>query len=194
MRAALAVIVAVLLSSCASAPATPQRAASPPAAPSPAPPPAEPAPATAPDGPVHVLAPLEPGAETSSFGSGGVGLAIGSGPIGNASPGVGLGVAPQGPGHLDRDVIRRVVQRHVPDVRDCYEDALVASPGLQGRVAVRFVIGVAGRVRSAVVAESTVGSQVVEDCIAGEVATWRFPQPEGGEVVVSYPFILRSDD
>jgi hypothetical protein len=32
----------------------------------------------------------------------------------------------------------------------------------------------------------------VEQCIAGAVRRWEFPKPEGGIVIVSYPFVLKA--
>lgn len=96
-------------------------------------------------------------------------------------------------GGLSREAIRRVVRRHLNEVRFCYEQALQSRPDIEGRVAVRFFIAPSGAVQAAVVGQSTVGNQRVEHCIVNSVRRWTFPQPDNGGVVsVTYPFLLTS--
>jgi hypothetical protein len=95
-------------------------------------------------------------------------------------------------GSLSKEVIRRTVQLHLNEVRHCYEQGLNARPDLQGRVAVKFVIGASGAVTIATRADSDVGERGVESCIVDAVGRWTFPAPEGGGIViVTYPFVLQ---
>jgi TonB family protein len=144
-----------------------------------------------------------------------VGGLIGSGPIGThggcrgARCGGGTGIGdgtmlpdreplrpvigtpnPAVTGSLAADAIRRVVRRHLGEVRFCYEQALPAQPDLAGTVSVRFVITPAGGVAASTVAGSTLGSARVESCVASAVRRWTFPQPDNGTVAVTYPFTL----
>ena len=94
-------------------------------------------------------------------------------------------------GSLDREIIRRVVRRHVNEVRVCYERVLATKPGLSGRVNTHFVITATGAVQGASVANSTLGDVSVETCITQAVGRWQFPSPGGGGIVmVNYPFIF----
>lgn len=94
-------------------------------------------------------------------------------------------------GSLDRDIIRRVVQRHVDEIRDCYNAGLTKDPELEGRVTIDFIIGGEGRINSAVVHESTLKDLAVPKCIVKAVEEWVFPEPSGGSTVtVRYPFNL----
>jgi TonB family protein len=94
-------------------------------------------------------------------------------------------------GSLSKEVIRRIIHRHINEVRFCYEQELNQRPDLQGRVAVKFIIAPTGAVQTAAVESSTVGNAKVEGCIAAAVRRWTFPSPEGGGiVVVTYPFVL----
>ena len=96
-------------------------------------------------------------------------------------------------GSLSREVIRRVIQRHINEVRFCYEQELNQRPDLEGRVTVSFIISPTGAVQSSAVASSTLRNQTVETCVAGAVRRWTFPAPDGGGiVVVNYPFMLQS--
>lgn len=98
-------------------------------------------------------------------------------------------------GALPSEVVRRVVMRHVAEVRYCYERGLMVTPTLEGRVIVRFVISPAGSVLSSTIAESTLATPLVEQCVATAVRRWMFPSPEGGGIVtVSYPFTFRTPE
>lgn len=95
-------------------------------------------------------------------------------------------------GALDPDIIRRVVREHSPQVRYCYEKELNVSPGLSGKIAVRWMIGPDGKVTSASITDSSMNSAAVEACLKNRVMTWRFPSPRGGgSVVVNYPFLFK---
>ncbi|HJL19197.1 MAG TPA: AgmX/PglI C-terminal domain-containing protein [Sandaracinaceae bacterium LLY-WYZ-13_1] len=96
-------------------------------------------------------------------------------------------------GSLSREVIRRVIRRHINEVRFCYEQELNARPDLEGRVLVSFIISATGAVQSATVGNSTINNARVEGCITQAVRRWTFPAPDGGGVVgVNYPFVLSS--
>ncbi len=97
-------------------------------------------------------------------------------------------------GSLSREVIRRVVRRHINEVRFCYEQVLAERPNLSGRVTVAFVISSNGSVQGASVTSTTLANARVEGCISQAVRRWTFPTPDGGgAVVVSYPFSLECE-
>lgn len=96
-------------------------------------------------------------------------------------------------GSLSREVIRRVIRRHINEVRFCYEQELAQRPDLSGRVTVSFMISATGAVQMANVQNTTLGNARVEGCIAQAVRRWTFPAPDGGgAVLVNYPFVLES--
>ncbi|MEM9069476.1 MAG: AgmX/PglI C-terminal domain-containing protein [Myxococcota bacterium] len=96
-------------------------------------------------------------------------------------------------GSLSKEVIRRVIRRHINEVKFCYEQELNARPDLEGRVTVRFIISPTGAVQTAMVQASTLGNQRVEGCITQAVRRWTFPAPDGGGIViVNYPFMLQA--
>ena len=61
-------------------------------------------------------------------------------------------------GSLSKEVIRRVIQRHINEVRFCYEQELNSRPDLAGRVQVKFIISPSGAVQAANVESSTLGA------------------------------------
>ena len=96
-------------------------------------------------------------------------------------------------GSLDKEIIRRIIRRHINEVKYCYSVELQANPNLYGRVVVQFTIAATGQVVVSKVQSSTLNNGKVESCIAQAVRRWLFPKPKGGGIViVSYPFVLKS--
>ena len=94
-------------------------------------------------------------------------------------------------GTLDKEIIRRIVRRHLNEVRFCYTQALAARPALEGRLVVQFTIAPTGKVLASALGSSTLGAPVVESCVVQAVKRWDFPEPQGGGLaIVSYPFQL----
>jgi hypothetical protein len=92
---------------------------------------------------------------------------------------------------LDKEIVRRIVHQHRPEVRFCYEKQLLLHASISGRVVTQFTIASSGRVLSSMVTESSVHDHDVEQCIAQAVRRWEFPQ-SGQTSIVTYPFILQS--
>jgi TonB family protein len=131
------------------------------------------------------------------FGPGGPG-GHGRGPRGPAlgpyrakAPTTELGRVEVNAGNMDREVIRRVIRSHMPEVKFCYERALMGNKDLQGRVQVKFMIGATGKVAASVVELSTLHNQTTEQCVAEAVRRWEFPKPPAGIVSVTYPFVFK---
>jgi len=94
-------------------------------------------------------------------------------------------------GSLSKEVIRRIIGRHISEVKFCYEQGLTQRPDLQGRISVKFAIAPTGAVQFAVRAESSLEDPKVDACIVQSVQRWIFPAPDGGGIViVTYPFVL----
>ncbi len=97
---------------------------------------------------------------------------------------------PVGNGRLAKDEIRKVVATHIDEIRGCYNEGLARDPSLAGKVVVTFKIVSDGAVKDATVTESSLADATVGKCMVTAVGRWRFPAPEGGSVVVTYPFVL----
>jgi hypothetical protein len=94
-------------------------------------------------------------------------------------------------GGLDKEIVRRVVRKHLNEVRFCYEQSLARRPALAGRVVASFTIAPTGRVLASLLQSSTLSEPTAEACIVSAIRRWDFPAPEGGGVVVvTYPFQL----
>ena len=100
---------------------------------------------------------------------------------------------PEVKGCLSKSIIRRIVRRHLNEVKYCYTKELQMKRDLYGRLVVKFSIASTGQVVSSSIQRSTLNNGNVETCIATAVRRWLFPKPEQcGLVVVSYPFVLRA--
>jgi TonB family protein len=148
------------------------------------------------------------GEQTLGLGALGTHGRFGDGNRAGSGPGYGEGVgqlamrrAPRVPealpglasvrGTLDKEIIRRIVRRHLNEVRFCYTQALAARPALEGRLVVQFTIAPTGRVLASALGSSTLGAPAVESCVVQAVKRWDFPEPQGGGLaIVSYPFQL----
>jgi hypothetical protein len=93
-------------------------------------------------------------------------------------------------GRLPPEIIQRVVRQHMGELRRCYEAGLRRDPKLTGTVRVKFVIDRSGSVSTAAEADSTLPDHEVGRCMVRTFYTLRFPEPDGGIVVVVYPINL----
>ncbi len=148
-------------------------------------------------------------------GGGGRGEGIGLGSIGTIGHGAGTGTGQGfGSGHgrlggshrtkppqvrmgattvngrLPPEVIQRIVRQNYGRFRLCYENGLRNNPNLQGRVAVRFVIGRDGSVSNVANGGSDLPDPSVVQCVVRAYYGLSFPQPEGGIVTVVYPIMF----
>ncbi|MGA2451035.1 MAG: AgmX/PglI C-terminal domain-containing protein [Polyangiaceae bacterium] len=127
---------------------------------------------------------------------------LGGNELGKVQARVGAGVVrarvtavPQGirgEGTLDRGEIQKVVNAHLYQIQGCYERQLAKDPSLSGKVFLDWVIGTSGGVSSVRIGRSTIRSVETVTCIQSAIQTWKFPQPQGGSVTVTYPFAFSS--
>lgn len=97
-------------------------------------------------------------------------------------------------GHLSREQITKVINENLRGVQNCYERNLLKEPGLSGKVVMEWTISTSGHVAVVRTKQNTMHNQAVPMCIMARIKRWKFPRPEGGKVVVSYPFVFKSTD
>lgn len=91
---------------------------------------------------------------------------------------------------LDRAIIKRYVARSVEKIKYCYERELLARSGLEGTIAVQFMIGPTGTVTAA---HGSGFDPTIATCVAGVIRTIEFPRPRTDSTVqVNYPFTFRA--
>ncbi|MFT5430954.1 MAG: hypothetical protein ACI9OJ_001633 [Myxococcota bacterium] len=93
-------------------------------------------------------------------------------------------------GFCKKGDIARVVRRRANSIRACYERRLQVKAGLQGKLTVRWTIGMNGSVTGASSASNTLGDSAVTSCILRVVRRMRFTKPEGGVCIVQWPFVF----
>ncbi len=95
-------------------------------------------------------------------------------------------------GSLDREIIQRIVREHASQIKYCYEKELTRTPGIYGKIMMKWIINGEGKVTQSAKTESQMNNANVESCLATKIKTWIFPKPKGGGiVVVSYPFVFK---
>jgi hypothetical protein len=104
----------------------------------------------------------------------------------NSSGGFTQGEATDATGTMDPAVFGFVYRHYAPQISACYSSASRGHP-VAGIILVRVRIGEDGRVvRTRVLSDST-HEPGLATCVQTSIRSWRYPQPEGGEVEVDYP-------
>jgi len=92
-------------------------------------------------------------------------------------------------GGIENRIVSEVVAFQRSKIERCYEAEKEASPGLAGKVLVKFSIGQAGEVRSPTVRSTSLRNPTAEACILSVVSGIAFPPLQEGRVaIVQYPF------
>lgn len=94
------------------------------------------------------------------------------------------------PERLTPEIVEHIVQGQIPDVHQCYENALHVSAATTGRVVVLMHISATGNVVSSEVGENTTGNDALGQCISEHVQHWHFPEA-AHDISVRYPFVLQ---
>jgi hypothetical protein len=95
-------------------------------------------------------------------------------------------------GSISREEVARVINDHIREVQYCYEKTLISNAGLSGKLVIEWAIDQGGAVSKVRQKMSTLENPAVFDCISSKLRHWSFPKPQGGVVIVSYPFIFNS--
>jgi hypothetical protein len=93
-------------------------------------------------------------------------------------------------GQLDRGEIQKVVNAHLHEVQGCYERKLIREPTLAGKIVFEWVVDTTGSVGVVRIKFSDLRSSDVASCIQSSMRRWKFPEPRGGPVTITYPFVF----
>jgi hypothetical protein len=129
---------------------------------------------------------IDTGETRAPKGSGGTGSGVKEVAV------VGTGTATGDFGGLSYAEIERVVKSRQGLIRACYQKELNRARGIGGKLAVTFVIGGDGAVKSTRIdaGKSTLRNEAIESCVRTQIARLRFPA-KGGSATVNYPFIFQ---
>jgi TonB family protein len=99
---------------------------------------------------------------------------------------------PKTVGNLSKEEITKVLKRHGNEVRSCYEQSLRLKPTLEGKIAVKFIVGATGDVLQTEIASDTLNDENLKACMLNVVRSWKFPEPKGGgNVSITYPWVFK---
>jgi hypothetical protein len=147
------------------------------------------------NGPGGSIGPITKGAELLRGGGGGSLLAGATAGHGGVN-GVPISMPKrltQVRGSIDRDAVLRIVNEHAGEMSACYERGLLKDPNLgAGKVLVEWTIDTKGSVGEARSKSSTLASGEVVSCLLDVLRGLSFPKPEGGVVIVTFPFLFNS--
>lgn len=92
---------------------------------------------------------------------------------------------------MSKGDIDRIVKTRMDKIRSCYQRALRTSPGLAGQLVVKFVVGRDGGTANAVIKESSLDDQGVEQCVLEQFLLLRFPRPPNNQdLTATYPLVF----
>ncbi len=83
------------------------------------------------------------------------------------------------------------IQKHWGEVEACYARVALKDPSIGGRIVLRWTLDRDGKPNTTQVIKDTLKDKSVSACIRARAQNWRFPPPEGGIGVITYPFNLR---
>ncbi|MFN3197964.1 MAG: AgmX/PglI C-terminal domain-containing protein [Bradymonadia bacterium] len=91
------------------------------------------------------------------------------------------------PQRLGQRTVLRTIRAHMGDVERCY-NASAGGSDAGGRVVLQWTLGSNGQPTGVAVLKDTLPKKSVSKCLKTAAKGWRFPPPEGGVAVVTYPF------
>jgi hypothetical protein len=95
-------------------------------------------------------------------------------------------------GSLSKEAIAAVVKKHLAEIQYCYEKNLLLNPNLSGKVVMEWTIALNGSVSLVKTGQNTMNTPAVAMCISAKIKAWKFPEPKGGTVEVTYPFMFNT--
>lgn len=89
-----------------------------------------------------------------------------------------------------RDMIRRIVRGHIPELEALYSAAIRRDPSIRGKLLIRFRIDPSGKVVQAAHGDSSFRNDTFIETVLRKVRGWTFEPTDGRTVEVLYPFVF----
>lgn len=127
-------------------------------------------------------------AETNSLGlvSGAADGGLASVKFGTSEKGEG---ADSTAGGLDRATVRQILNNYKPEVRNCYEKALLVKAKIEGRMVLQWTISPKGTTETLSLVRSKVDTPTLEKCVADVIKGISWPASANHQpTTVIYPF------
>lgn len=109
----------------------------------------------------------------------------------NVKRGSAAAISPASPAKV---TLQKAISAHAAEIEQCYQARLAEDPKLQGKVVLRWMVEVDGKVRDVAAADgTTLQDHALLECMKARVAGWRFPsRNDGGVTFVTYPWVFQS--
>jgi TonB family protein len=99
---------------------------------------------------------------------------------------------PKGSGLTNGEIIE-TVQKYNNDAKDCYLALLDKDKTAEGKVKIRMLIDLKGKVSASRIEENSFKDKTLGNCLMERMKAWQFPKPRGGEIVsAAYPFEFKT--
>jgi outer membrane biosynthesis protein TonB len=89
-----------------------------------------------------------------------------------------------------RDMIRKRVREHLPELEALYSAAFRRDPAIRGKLLVRFRIDPSGKVVRAEPGGSPLQDDTFVESVLTKIRGWTFDPTDGRTVEVLYPFVF----
>ena len=100
--------------------------------------------------------------------------------------------SPKGDGLTNQEIIE-TVQKYNDDARNCYLAQLEKDKTAEGKVKIRMLIDLKGKVSASRLEQNTFKDKSLGQCLMDKMKAWQFPKPRGGEIVsAAYPFEFKT--
>jgi TonB family protein len=87
-------------------------------------------------------------------------------------------------GSLDQAVVRRILRRHITEIRHCHQKTHRPGASGKGELAIQFTVSSTGQVVSSIVQKNATDNEALGACAAQAVRRWLFPKPPGGGIAI----------
>src|SRR4051812_48619480 len=90
---------------------------------------------------------------------------------------------------VEREGIKSVIARHLPEFEPCYLKAIDEYPGARGKIVARWLVSDTGAPLSVSIKSADPSLKAAEDCVLSVIGKQTFPSSKPGEELeVIYPF------
>jgi len=89
-----------------------------------------------------------------------------------------------------RNMIRRIVRKHLSELEELYSAAFRKNPAIRGKMLVRFRIDPSGRVVRAEPGGTPLQDDTFVENVLTKIRGWTFDPTDGRTVEVLYPFVF----
>ncbi|MCA9755323.1 MAG: TonB family protein [Candidatus Eisenbacteria bacterium] len=114
----------------------------------------------------------------------------GSGDLASADPGSSVGGGAVAGSFRSNASLLAVVRKYAAGIQFCYDNQLKREPGLEGKMVIVLTVLPSGGVAEASIAQDSLGSAALRECVLAQVREWKFPAIPEGTVTFRTPFVF----